>query len=142
MALGGSEGGCPLYLAHLLAAEGFSCLALRYFGAAELPRDLVEVPIDYAERALCWLLERPEVDRDRAAVIGASKGAELALLMASLLPETVGAVVAYAPSSVAFAGISFKRDGRQHSSWSWRGAPMPFVPYPDRMRPSIGLRNS
>ena len=140
VALGGSEGGCPTHIARLLATEGFSCLALSYFGAAGLPGHLVEVPIDYLETALRWFAERPEVHGDRVGLLGASKGAELALLAAALLPETVSAVAAYAPSSVAFAGIAFRGDGRRRSSWSFRGAPVPFVPYPPRARPSLGAR--
>lgn len=140
LALGGSEGGRPAYLAGLLASEGFACLALSYFGSAPLPRNLVEVPLDYVETALRWLRQQPEVADRPPAVIGASKGAELALLTAALLPESVGAVVAYAPSAVAFAGIAFVGQGRRRSSWSFRGTPLPFVPYPGSARPSLGWR--
>jgi len=138
--LGGSEGGRPVHLAKVLAVEGFSCLALSYFGKAPLPRNLVEVPLDYVEDALRWLAASPLVERDRVGVVGASKGAELALLAAAHFPDTVGAVVAYAPSAVSFAGIAFGGDGRHRPSWSYRGQPMAFVPYPKRARPSIGLR--
>jgi dienelactone hydrolase len=140
LALGGSEGGRPEHLAGLLANEGFACLALSYFGSAPLPRHLVEIPLDYIETALEWLGEQPEVAGRRPGVIGASKGAELALLTAALLPEEVGAVVAYAPSAVAFPGIAFVGGGRRRSSWSFRGAPLPFVPYPRSARPSLGWR--
>jgi len=138
--LGGSEGGRPIHLAKLLAAEGFSCLALSYFSKAPLPPNLVEVPLDYVEDALRWLVRHPMVAGQRLGIVGASKGAELALLAAAHLPDAVGAVVAYAPSAVSFAGISFGGDGRCRSSWSFRGQPMPFVPYPKRARPSVGLR--
>lgn len=140
LALGGSEGGCPVYLARLLAEEGFPCLALGYFGARGLPRNLVEIPIDYIEAAIQWLSGQPEVTGGRIGLVGASKGAELALLSAALMPDRVGAVIGYAPSSVAFAGISFSRQERQRSSWTWRGTPLPFVPYPEKFRPSLGLR--
>lgn len=59
-------------------------------------------------------------------------------MAAAMFPE-VGAVVAYAPSSVAFAGIGSGRE-RRRSSWSYRGRPTPFVPYTRRVRPSLGLR--
>jgi dienelactone hydrolase len=140
LVLGGSEGGHPRYLARLLAAEGFSCLALAYYGAPGLPRYLVEVPLEHVETAIGWLSEHPAVSGPRVGVLGYSKGAELALLAAATFPEAIGAVVAYAPSSVAFAGIAFGGDGRRRSSWSYRGEPLPFVPYPRRMRPAPGLR--
>ena len=140
LVLGGSEGGRPVHMAKLLAAEGFSCLALSYFGALPLPRNLVEVPLDYVQDALGWLSAQPCVDGQRLGVIGASKGAELALLTAAHMPDAVGAVVAYAPSAVSFAGIAFGGDGRHRSSWSLRGKALPFVPYPKGARPSLGLR--
>lgn len=135
--LGGSEGGRPRYLARLLAAEGFSCLALSYFGAEPLPRRLVEVPIDGVEVALHWLRRRSGSLSGPVGLVGASKGAELALLAASKWPDAVGAVVAYAPSAVTFAGISPRAAERRRSSWSYRGAPLPFVPFPPRARPSL-----
>jgi len=139
IALGGSEGGCPVYLARLLAERGFACLALSYFHRPGLPRNLVEVPIEYVEAAIRWLGVRPDVRGDRVGVVGASKGAELALLCATRFPA-VGAVVAYAPSSVVFAGISFGAEGRRRSSWSHHGMPVPFVPYAPRRRPALRWR--
>lgn len=138
--LSGSEGGCPVHAAALLANEGLSCLALSYFRAPGVPKDLVEIPLDYIETAVHWLLEQPSVAGDRIGVLGASKGAELALLCAATFPSEVAAVVAYAPSSVAFAGISFRGDGRRRSSWTYRGAPLPFVPYAPGARPKLSWR--
>jgi uncharacterized protein len=140
LVLGGSEGGRPIHLAQLLAAEGFAALALSYFGTAPLPRNLVEVPLDYVEEAVRWLANHPLVAGEQVGVVGSSKGAELALLAAAHLSDAFGAVVAYAPSAVAFAGIAFGGDGRRRSSWSLRGEPLPFVPYPRRALPSLGLR--
>jgi dienelactone hydrolase len=139
IALSGSEGGCPVHVARLLAEEGFACLALSYFHRPGLPRNLVEVPLDYLETAVRWLQDRAEVSGDRVGLLGVSKGSELALLSATRFPA-VGAVVAYAPSSVVFAGISFGGDGRRRSSWSYHGTPLPFVPYDPRSRPAIRWR--
>lgn len=141
VALSGSDGGCPVEVGRRLAAEGLPCLALCYFRAPGLPRSLVEVPVDYVEQALTWLRRQPAVVDGRLGLVGVSKGAELALLCATHFPQMVGAVVAYAPSAVAFAGISFRGDGRRRSSWSYRGEPVPFVPYArGGIRPSIGGR--
>ena len=139
LALSGSDGGCPVEIGRRLADEGFACLALRYFRAGGLPKHLVEVPLEYVEDALGWLRDQPEVNDSSVGIVGPSKGAELALLSGAYFPDSVGAVVAYAPSSVAFAGIGGAA-GRRRSSWTHRGSPLPFVPYPVRMRPAIGLR--
>lgn len=139
LALSGSDGDCPMETARLLAGEGFACLALQYFKGPGLPGTLVEIPLEYIDTALGWLGENPTVSNSRVGIVGASKGAELALLSASYFPHKVGAVVAYAPSCVAFAGIG-RPEGRRRSSWTYRGAPLPFVPYPAKMRPGVGLR--
>ncbi len=66
------------------------------------------------------------------AVMGVSRGAELALLLGSRYPE-VTAVIAIAPSSVVFPGPpTGKLDalGTQHSAWSFNGKELSFVPMP------------
>jgi dienelactone hydrolase len=74
-------------------------------------------------------------------VVGASKGAELALLAAATFPARIGAVVAYAPGAVVFAGIEFRLGGvSRRSSWTFRDKPVPFAPYPPHARPSLSLR--
>lgn len=140
LVLGGSEGGVPKDVASLLAEEGFTCLALAYFRVAGLPQRLVEIPLEYIETALAWLREQASVRPMRLGLLGSSKGAELALLAAASFPDAVSAVVAESPSSVVFEGIGRAGDVCHHSSWSHRGKPVAFVPYPSGVRPSFGLR--
>jgi acetyl esterase/lipase len=139
LALGGSDGGVPEYFLSLLAPEGFACLALAYFNTPDTQPALVEVPLERVERALRWMRSHPKVSAHagRIAMIGGSKGGELALLMAATFPDLVGPVVAYTPSSVVWAGIDFsQRGGSMRSSWSVAGQPVPFVPYPAGVAPS------
>jgi len=138
LALGGSDGGIPTYLERLLAAERCACLALAYHGSPTTQPNLIEVPLERLERALRWLRDHPRVaPRDgRVAVVGASKGAELALVLATTFPDLVGPVVAYTPSSVVWAGIDFSaRDAPPRSSWSRAGTPLQFVPLPPGVPP-------
>ena len=133
IALGGAGGGLSEGGAETLASEGFAVVALAYFGAGSLPRELVEIPLEYFERALAWLKAQPEVDAGRMAVVGNSKGGELALLLGAVFPEDVGAVVGYAPSPIVWQGIPFDREvyyGGPRSPWSFRGSPVPFLPLP------------
>jgi dienelactone hydrolase len=117
LVLGGSEGGIgDEGAAALLASRGFPALALQYFDGA-----LADVPLERFTRALDWLARRPGVQA--TAILGTSKGAEAALLVASRRND-LRAVVAYAPSSVAWSCIC-DRDGAP--SWTERGAPVPFV---------------
>ena len=127
--LGGSEGGLlGEGVAATLARRGYAALA--YFGTRSLPSELVEIPLEYFAGALRWLRSRPETDGDRVALMGGSKGGELALLLGGTYPEDIRAVVGYVPSAVVYQGVSvdpwyYVRGVR--SSWTYRGDPVPFV---------------
>ena len=130
LALGGAGGGLSEGAARTLASEGFAALALAYFGLDGLPRELVEIPLEYFEGAIAWLKRHPRVDAGRVAVVGNSKGGELALLLGATYPQDVGAVVGYAPSAVVWQGITFDREvyhGGPRSPWALRGDAVPFV---------------
>jgi len=124
--LGGSEGGVTRDRAALLASHGFAALALGYFGMPGLPGELSRIPVETVDRAVAWLRAQPMVDAERIAVLGGSKGAELALLAASR-NRSIHAVVALAPSSVVYQSITGGRDSS--SSWTLRGMELPFAPY-------------
>jgi dienelactone hydrolase len=132
--LGGSTGGLVglEQVALLLASHGYAACALAYFdprGSGGLPTALTEIPLEYVAGAIAWVRRRPEVQDAPIGVIGSSKGAELALLMGAYCSDEVGAVVANAPSSHVFEGIDFG-PRTYRSSWTFQGAPLPFVPYP------------
>ena len=129
LVLGGSEGGHDDADAALLASKGYVTLALAYFGENSLPKSLVKIPLEYLKAGIDWLRKRNSVDPDRLAVIGASKGAELALLLGATYPE-IKAVVAIAPTSVAWSGL-----GAPYyvPSWTLQGQAVPYV----QSRPSM-----
>ncbi len=134
LVLGGSEGGnSATDVAALLASRGYTTLALAYFGVAPLPRELDRIPLEYFGRAIDFLVRQPKLDSTAIAVLGTSKGAEAALLVAARDPR-VRAVIAYAPSSVAWSCICQDVD---HSSWSVDGVDVPSVP-PGR-DPSVSM---
>src|SRR5215210_900302 len=128
--LGGAAGGIREGGAEALASEGFSALALAYFGIDPLPHELVEIPLEYFAEAIAWLKVQPTVDADRIAAMGNSKGGELALLLGATYPEDIKAVVGYVPSAVVWQGVSFDPGyyvRGMRSSWTYRGDPVPFV---------------
>lgn len=128
--LGGSEGGlggAAKRQARALAARGYAVLHLSYFGGAGQPATLKLIPLETFYRGLDWLKAQPGVDGARIGIVGTSKGAEAALLVASRRAD-VRAVVLGSPSSVAWAGIDGMA-GVNESSWSERGQPVPFTPY-------------
>ncbi len=74
-------------------------LALAYFGLENLPPELYEIPLEYLETAIRWMSNQPTVNADRLAVVGGSRGGELALLLGATFPK-LRAVVACVPSGV------------------------------------------
>ncbi len=143
LALGGSDGGTPDYFLNLFVPEGFACLALQYWGTNETQLTFSEIPLERIETGLRWLARRPEVIAvdGRVAMVGASRGAELALLVAATFPDLVGPVVAYTPSGVVWMGLDFTLPpGTTKSSWTLRGAPLPYVRFPEGVPPSHSER--
>jgi dienelactone hydrolase len=121
--LSGSEGGMDEMEAALLSSHGYTTFALAYFGAPGLPRELIEIPLEYFRGGIDWLKAQDSVDGSRLGIIGGSKGAEAALLVAATFPE-FKAVVARAPSHVVWEGIGKKKS----ASWSLDGRPLDFMP--------------
>jgi dienelactone hydrolase len=133
--LGGSEGGLSPgvnRMAKALQEKGFAVLQVAYFGAPGLPPKLEQVPLETFDRAVDWLKAQSEVDAERLAIVGGSKGAEAALIVATRHPE-LKAVAAGMPSNVAWQGIDFNIVNMivnpPGGSWTVDGKPIPFLPY-------------
>ena len=127
LVLGGSDGGIPGRRAKCIAENGFPVLALAYFKTKRTPEYLDMIPLEYFDQPIEWLKKNNHTQGGRIVVIGESKGAELALLLASRKPEISG-LVAFVPGAVVFQGIP-KDYWPPRSSWSYMGEPIPFVPY-------------
>jgi len=102
--LGGSEGNenIPMNVGRMFARRGIAALGVMYFNTPGLPRDLVKVPVESVERAVSYLREK---GYGKVFVYGISKGAELALLSASLIPQISGAI-ALSPSHCIWSGMT------------------------------------
>jgi dienelactone hydrolase len=119
--LGGSEGGLYPRTAALLASHGFAALTLAYFAAGPpLPSSLAYIPLEYFGQAIAWLQARPGVRGDRLAVVGGSRGGELALLLGTIYPQ-LEAVVSYAGSGLVYPSPV----NPQTPAWTYRGQPVP-----------------
>jgi dienelactone hydrolase len=126
--LSGSMGGLWLSAAALLASRGYAALALGYLRMPGLPRGLVNIPIEYFEAAIEWLRETVRPRESFVAVIGASRGGELALLLGASIRE-ISAVVAYVPSGVMLGPFGWAEPGdhRPVTAWTHRGRPLPHL---------------
>jgi hypothetical protein len=93
------------------------------------PQGFRDLPVERIDAVRRWLKARPEADVGRIALAGGSKGAEFALLAASVYPW-VKAAVACVPSSIVWGGFGAPTASRGES-FTLNGAPVPFVPYGD-----------
>lgn len=135
--LGGSEGGDVMSrAAPEFAAHGYVAASVAYFGAPGLPQTLENIPVETVGNAVQAIASRPDVDPERIAIMGASKGGELALLVASLYPQ-IHAVVAVVPSPFAWQGIAHAL-GAPTSSWTYESKPLPYVAYSAEMGQLFG----
>jgi dienelactone hydrolase len=120
--IGGSEGGEATLTASALAAIGYPAMALGYFDEPGLPRCLCDIPLEYFARAVRWLRAQP-IAKDRPLILlGASRGGEGALLIASYEPGLFSAVIASSPSSSVNGAYGGPAGG---AAWTWAGKPLP-----------------
>ena len=120
--LSGSSGRVEAQRADVLAGVGVTALTYRWFGGDGQPPGICEYPLEAFGRAV----DRLAAQCDRVVLFGNSKSAEAFLLYAAHDPR-VDAVVACAPSHVAWANVGPGADGAmrpQRSSWTLDGEPV------------------
>ncbi len=125
----GSGGGLAEDQPALLASRGYAVLSLAYFGIEGVPEDLANIPLEYFGRAISWMRAQKSVDRERIAVMGMSRGGELALLLGATFPD-IKAVVAYVPSGVVWPGLSRTPTPEPFPAWTRNGKGVAFMPNP------------
>lgn len=124
-----------------LASLGYAVVGLPYYSPdwaqygppkaiPELPGSFIDIRIDQIAELRDWLRTRQDVDADRIALFGGSKGAEFALIAASRYPW-ITSVVALAPSDLVWEGWGLEMVEAEgtRSSFSFQGQPLPFMPY-------------
>lgn len=126
----GSDGGIGMtkLLAAVFQSQGLTTLALAYVGAEGLPERFVNVPIDFLEAAAKRL---HDMGYEKVGVWGISKGAELSLTAASLLPGLINAAISVVPMSIVCQGFA-KDKGIvfvPETSWSFHGKSLPYTPF-------------
>ncbi|XP_075199292.1 acyl-coenzyme A amino acid N-acyltransferase 1-like [Anomaloglossus baeobatrachus] len=88
----GGIGGLLEYRSSLLASHGFASLALAIYGYDDLPISFGEMDLKYFEEAAQFLCDHPKVSDDGIGVVSICKGVEMALAMASYLPQVAATV--------------------------------------------------
>jgi len=125
--MNGSSGGVNAPRAALFASRSYQCLALAIFNYEGRPRYLNDMPLQYFEQALKWARSSLKPRAGFVARTGISRGGETSLLVASLYPKLVSAVVAYVPSIATHGVVSAgaPQTGRNAQAWTRAGQPLP-----------------
>jgi dienelactone hydrolase len=123
--LSGSSGklGNGLPMASLLASHGFNVLAVAYFSEPGLPKELMDIPLEYFENVFDWLADNPITKGKDLYLHCISKGAEVGLILASQHPF-IKKIAAIAPHAYCFQGASFTRHA---SSWTHHNKELPYI---------------
>ncbi|MBY8964007.1 palmitoyl-CoA hydrolase [Flavobacterium sp. D11R37] len=124
--VGGGEWGD--YWGQEFAKAGYVDLSLPYYRLESLPDLMEEIPLEYFEKAIHWLKRQPQVNPEKIVIMGASRNAELALLVGSYFPESINGVIAYNPTSVSWSNtvLPFNSDSLK-PSWTFKNQPVPFI---------------
>ena len=141
--LGGSEGGNAWASDYWkptrdqFIAKGYAFLAVGYFGVNGAPAMLDKIAIEDIHGAIAEAVKNKSVDKNRIAIVGGSRGADLALLTASYYKD-IKCVVALVASHVVFPGNT---DHLSASSWTYKSKELPFVPVNDEAIPLLMKRD-
>lgn len=129
MILNGSGGGINEHRAALYASRGYIAFSLAYFKAPGLSDYISNTPLEYFKQGLDWLRQTYAPLNNFVAINGQSRGGELVLLLASLFPEDVSAVIAYVPAAFVHSGQNAADPtvGREGPTWLFQGKPLPHI---------------
>lgn len=114
-------------------AKGYAFLAVGYFGMQGTPEKLDRIALEGIHAAIAKAATDPKVDGRCIAVMGGSKGGELALSLGSHYKD-IKAVVGIVPSHAVFAGLT---DAMTTSSFTYQNKQLPFVPVPWSTTPAL-----
>lgn len=132
MVLNGSGGGINEPRAALYASHGYAALALGYFKCPGRSDYISDTRLEYFETALQWMHEQLRPRNDFIALSGQSRGGELVLLLGSLFPDRVSAVIGYVPAALVHSAQNAcdpanGPDSRNGAAWIFRGQPLPHL---------------
>jgi dienelactone hydrolase len=140
---GGSEGGNAWTSNHWkktrdqFIEKGYAFLAIGYFNARNTPKLLEKIAIEDIHNAILKATRHTKVDAERIAIVGGSRGGDLALLVASYYDD-IDCVVGIVPSHAVFPGHT---NHFTSSSWTFNTIELPFVPVNEAAVPFMMKRD-
>jgi pimeloyl-ACP methyl ester carboxylesterase len=141
--LGGSEGGNAWTSDYWkktrdqFIEQGYAFLALGYFGCKGTPDTLNKIAIEDIYNAIKIATKNKLLNKKKVAIIGGSRGADLALLIASYYKD-IDCVVSIVGSNAVFPGHT---NHFTTSCWTYQNKELPFVPVNDAAVPFMIKRD-
>jgi len=141
--LGGSEGGNAWSsdfwkpTRDEFIKKGYAFLALGYFGAPGTPAILDKISIEDVHNAILLASKEKKINKNKIAIIGGSRGGDLALLIGSYYRD-ISCIVALVPSHAVFPGHTQEFNS---SCWTWQQKELPFVPVNEAAVPFLMKRD-
>lgn len=141
--LGGSEGGNAWASDHWkkirdqFLDKGYAFLAVGYFNAKETPEILNKIAIENIYNAIETASKNKQIDKKKIAIIGGSRGADLALLISSYY-KNIKCVVSIVGSNAVFPGHT---TDFSTSCFTYQNKELPFVPVNEESIPFLMKRD-
>lgn len=141
--LGGSEGGNAWTSNYWkktrekFIEKGYAFLAIGYFGCKNTPAILDKIAIEDIHNALIVASKNKQINKKKIAIVGSSRGADLALLTGSYY-KNIKCVVGFVSSHAVFPGHTQEFNS---SCWTYQGKELPFVPVNDEAVPFLMKRD-
>ena len=141
--LGGSEGGNAWTNDYWkktrdqFIEKGYAFLAIGYFKAKGTPDTLQKIAIDDVHKAIKVATKNQNINKRKIAIVGGSRGADLALLVGSYYKD-IKCVVGIVPSNVTFPGNT---NHFTTSTWTFQNKELPFVPVNEEAVPFLMKRD-
>ena len=117
--------------------KGYAFLAIGYFGAKGTPDTLQKIAIEDVHYAIEVATKNKKINRSRIAIVGGSRGADLALLLGSYYKD-IKCVVGIVASNVTFPGNT---NHFTTSTWTFQKKELPFVPVNEEAVPFLMKRD-
>ncbi|WP_395054179.1 acyl-CoA thioester hydrolase/BAAT C-terminal domain-containing protein [Flavobacterium sp.] len=113
--------------------KGYAFLAIGYFGCKNTSAILDKIAIEDVHNAILEASKNKKINKNKIAIVGGSRGADLALLVASYY-KNIKCVVGFVTSHAVFPGHTQEFNS---SCWTYQGKELPFIPVNEEAVPFL-----
>ena len=117
--------------------KGYAFLVIGYFGAKGTPDTLQKIAIEDVHYAIELATKNKKLNKRKIAIVGGSRGADLALLLGSYYKD-IKCIVGIVASNVTFPGNT---NHFTTSTWTYQKKELPFVPVNEEAVPFLIKRD-